>query len=374
MSHTFSRRCLVRGLPIALLLAAAGSSSAGHRGCSDSGSGFSFRISLGSGYSSCWPSSGYRYGYSRYRGYDDCGTTWRWRGSDCRPSYSYGRWDDFCYTPRTYCPPRSTIIVSGADCAWPSRSSFVYGGSYDSAWHYGRVRTYVNADARARQAREEYYEWQRLQERVEELERQAEVTRETGTYVPGEPEPSPAPLAMSKGRPSGDAGNIIKPDRPRGDGGEVTESALDAAFERLASGDAEAALRDFASAASTEGNARAKIGYALAAAELGRYEAAGWSMRRALALGGDPLGYLVLPEGMSARLDAVSARIRKEAGRAGSNIPGAEADLWLLAAAVDFLREDRAGAREAIEKSVAAAGAEDVSTRHMRELLGPDAR
>lgn len=118
------------------------------------------------------------------------------------------------------------------------------------------------------------------------------------------------------------------------------------AWEALAYGEDFRAEELFAGVLNEEpDNARARAGYGLAAALMGRDATAAWALRDALALRLDVLDALPLPSGTRWRLTELARSIENRA----SESPSGGADLYFLAAALRASVGDRAQAVYAME-------------------------
>ena len=167
-----------------------------------------------------------------------------------------------------------------------------------------------------------------MQDRVEELESDAPVT-----FVPINPDYTTA-VPQSALNPS------VKPDAP---GPIVLEGdILEPAWRTFASGDATVAQRMFAmQAQSDEATAMDRVGFALAAAELGDIRTAAWSMRRALDENAAGIGFLPSDGALQGKLDALAGKLVEQHGKALS--PEHAIDIATVAAVVSALRLDDEG-------------------------------
>ncbi|MCA9294009.1 MAG: hypothetical protein KDA20_09370 [Phycisphaerales bacterium] len=168
-------------------------------------------------------------------------------------------------------------------------------------------------------------EQRRLQDRVDELEQDAPVN-----FVPIAPDYT-TPVPQSDLNPS------VKPDRP---GPIVIEGdILEPAWRTLASGDATVAQRMFAmQAQSDEATAMDRVGFALAAADLGDIRAAAWSMRRALDENANAIGFMPSDGALQSKLGALAGKLVEQHAKALS--PEHAIDISTVAAVVSALRLD----------------------------------
>jgi len=281
----------------------------------DSKSSFSFSI----GYSSCGSVGhvcssacyGFRYSYGRPYGYG-YSYPYRYRygyyGSSCGPSYAWTN-PYWCYRPPfAYCPP-TTIYAYGYPSTRYGLTSVDY---YPSG---GGVTTWQSP---ASGASGDYYAWQR--------EVATDTTNQPGT-VAAMPERAPLDGEPVSPAPSGDL--------------------LADAWAALAAGDDKTALGYFSTVADSAPElVQPKVGYAIAAASQGSIKPAAWSLRRAWTQSPDSIGYLPTDKGMIERLDKLAADLQRRA-IAGEGT----ADLWFIAATVDFLRFQPAEAKAAADRA-----------------------
>ena len=147
----------------------------------------------------------------------------------------------------------------------------------------------------------------------------------------------------------------------------LTAPRSEQAWALLGRGEARAALRDFAVLAlRSMDDAEPRLGYALAAAMLGRDETAVWAMRRAVTVDSASLGDL--PPGA-----ALQQRLRRlaEGYSSRARTPGAVEALFMTGALRYLLHEEQAAA--ALIAEAISQGDLEPSTRALHELLGAGA-
>ena len=106
-----------------------------------------------------------------------------------------------------------------------------------------------------------------------------------------------------------------------------------------------------------------KVGYALAAAELGRLDKGIWAMRRALRHDPDALHYITVDETLRGQLGHLARRYH-----ALSPAPGKNADTDFMLAALYYLMDDYTAAHDAISRSLAA-GDPAPSAQNLQRLI-----
>lgn len=164
--------------------------------------------------------------------------------------------------------------------------------------------------------------------------------------------------------PGGNAVDQAGPDRAR----EGSGPSAAGAWRDLSAGNAEQALLHFAELTQAEPDRSGpKVGYALAAAAVGRDDTAVWAMRRAFASRDvDAIGFLADPRGVRPLLDEIAERWWSTRPASASVL--GESDRWFMVAAVEYLRHDEATAREALERSIMG-GSVPPSAANLHRLL-----
>ncbi len=319
---------------------------------------------------SCWPHSHW----------NNC---W-WRRPVCVSSFHRPH---FVYCPPTWgwgwsSPPRTVIFfssssdavgvgtTSGVDYGYYSdsvASSFDFG---DDQWAaYEDDDAYFDGDIA--QADDRWLLERALRGEDEALGPPASAAGDDWQVYGGSPSPT---AQMERGgqaysAPSGDVIDQTKPDRTRDGFGSGTASGPSpvGAWRDLSTGNAERALLQFAELTQAEPDRSGpKVGYALAAAAVGRDDTAAWAMRRAfVSRDVDAIGFLADPQGLRPLLDQVA---QQWSSRPASTSALSESDRWFMVAAVEYLRHNEGAAREALERSVAG-GSVPPSAANLRRLL-----
>jgi hypothetical protein len=129
----------------------------------------------------------------------------------------------------------------------------------------------------------------------------------------------------------------------------------------LRNGDASGALHRFSTAARANPSSGVpKVGYALAAAELGRLEKAAWAMRRALRVDPDALRYAseyLLPQ---YAVDHLIGSYKNSGGYRNQ-----EVDAYFMLAALAYIQDEHEASKDWIYKS----GDNTASTRNLVGLI-----
>ncbi|HVZ94579.1 MAG TPA: hypothetical protein VG797_08715 [Phycisphaerales bacterium] len=164
-------------------------------------------------------------------------------------------------------------------------------------------------------------------------------------------------------KPSSAVSAIAKPSAAM-----ATQAAVDAqtknAWTLLEQGRYEEASKHFASSsAASKDDAQSRVGYALAAALMGKDETATWAMRRAFATNADAVGYIPLSDSLSTKLDQLAASTKAKADGSTNQ------DKLFLLASIEYLRHHTEDASGALEKAVAQ-GDYAPSTRAFMGLVG----
>ena len=189
--------------------------------------------------------------------------------------------------------------------------------------------------------------------RLDDLERETPVT-----YVPVTPDyTTPVPTSAS---------TTVKPDRP---GPVVIEGdILEPAWRTLASGDPAVAQRMFAlQAQSDEASSMDRVGFALAATELGDIRTAAWAMRRALDDNAASIGFLPSDSALRGLLDGFASKLADQHAKALS--PEHAADIATVAAVVSALRLDDEGVKR-WAAAAAEAGLDPAQAQRLADLAG----
>lgn len=315
-----------------------------------------------------WGGSSFGFSYNWYD--DDC-----WR--PCRPSWCGPRWyyRSYCWpTFVHHCPPTRVYYAYPSYVCHP-----VY--SYTSGVDYGYygsvgVSTYTNTSYAYTDASDDInpfaaatsvetfdtddgamdYDWD-----------QPSYTY-SDTYTPSS-SPTAEMARNNDGSISGDISRSVKPDRPFDN--EPASIALNeqAAWQLLEDAHYQEALTRFSAAAQADsGDAGAKVGYALAAAMLGREDTAAWAMRRAFVLDAETVGFIPESAALRRDLDKLSNRLSGELAAGRHDAMVNVSDRWFLLAAVEYLRRDTIAAKTALERSVQTDQVRD-STANFQRLL-----
>ena len=141
---------------------------------------------------------------------------------------------------------------------------------------------------------------------------------------------------------------------------------LEEGWAHLSSGRSEDALRFFSIQVRNEpGDAAAKVGYALAAADTDDADRAVWSMRRAFRVADTELGYLPFDERMVRLMELHESRY---AYLANDSSGRTQRDAVFMVAALRYLLADDEGAREMVDRG-RRLGDHDSSWRRLDELV-----
>lgn len=347
----FPRRS-IGALAAGLVALAAGQAQAG--GCSS----FSFGLSIGGGGYRHYDRSHFSYGYS------SCGPRYVSRRSyDCGPTYYHG--------PTYYCGPTYIEPCRPAYVHYPGRSSVVIDYSYrepvyvSSRGRYDDDDSYTVVDDRAQQtsdsgrtavrtvtasrpsSRDQFRDWQAAAP--------AATEPSTPTYLAGSgdrAEPLDAPVAAVESVDS--AASAV--------------SSTDDPWSLLAGGDYSRAARIFgAKSSASKSDAPSRVGYALSAAGMGRWEAASWAMRRAFAADAEAAGFIPLEGTLSHRVDELAKAARERAKVRPSG------DAHFMVAALEYLRHDEAAAQAAAREAMAI-GDRQPSTEKLLTLVDTTTR
>ena len=144
-------------------------------------------------------------------------------------------------------------------------------------------------------------------------------------------------------------------------GRSYTDNSLAAGWDYLEKGYSRDALNSFSTAAQANpSSGTAKVGYALATADLGRLDRGVWAMRRALRIDPDSLHYVNGKTGLRYKVEHLVDRYEKF-----DHYRIEDADAYFMLAALYFLLDDHETSKEYVEK------ADDgtTSTRNLQQLI-----
>lgn len=138
----------------------------------------------------------------------------------------------------------------------------------------------------------------------------------------------------------------------------------DKAWRLLAQGKTDTAFTYFSKAAEAEpSKGNPKIGYALAAADLGQLDKGIWAMRRALNVDPDALHYVTLNDKLDSKVRRMIDDYVKQ-----QEYSGKQASSSFMLASLHYLRRDMASARSYINQAVRA-GHVSSSTKSLQKLI-----